>query len=116
MSKTHRVTRLIVTRAERSRGPTPIQFRFWRACDRALAARVPSGDRNGPAHEPVTLSGYYTVPTVSGRPAWARIEWIGGSTREAHCTYDPDAERKVIDLVVDGADPTWADDGSEARS
>lgn len=76
------------------------------------AARVPEADRDRDAPtEPVTVDGYYPAPTKSGRPAWRRILWNGGRTHEAHCTYDPDAERAANDLVIAGADPFWQDSG-----
>lgn len=85
---------------------TNLQSRFWRALDRAKAARVPEGDRDRDSPTgPVTAGGYYDAPTKSGRPAWARIEWRDGSPREVHCTYSPDAERAVNDLVIAGANP-----------
>jgi hypothetical protein len=89
-----------------------LQLRYWRAVGRAMAARVPDGDRAGGSSEPVTTSGHYAVPTVSGRPAWARYMWRGGRCEEDYCTYDPIAEKRVVDLIVAGADPAWPDDGN----
>lgn len=96
-----------MTTATQARIPTEIQRRFWRAEDRMLAARVPDADRNGPGREPVAVSGYYEVPTVSGRPAWAYYAWTDGRCSERHCTYNTHAEQAVVDLIVAGADPLW---------
>lgn len=91
-----------------SRVETEIQRRFWRAHDRMMAARVPAGDRDGESTlDPVTVDGYYRVATVSGRAAWARIEWRAGFPKETYCTYDPDVERAADALVNAGADPLW---------
>lgn len=67
----------------------------------AIAARVPDSDRNGPGSEPVTISAWYDVPTVSGREAFAYFAWHGGIVRETCCTYDIAAERALRDAEVD---------------
>lgn len=59
---------------------------------RALAARVPDGDRDGPGQDLVTVSGWYHAPTISGRDAWVRYQWINGRCRQGECTYDLDGE------------------------
>lgn len=64
---------------------------FDDARERALAARVPVADRDGDAG-PVTGSGWYLAPTISGRKAWVRYTWISGRCNEQVCTYDLDAE------------------------
>jgi hypothetical protein len=99
-----------------AKAPSALQCRFWRAEDRMMAARVPEGDRDRSAPtEPVTVGGYYPAPTKSGRPAWARIEWRNGRMHETHCTYDPDTEKRVDDLVIAGADPFLVDQRQGSR-
>jgi len=83
-----------------------LQLKFWRAEARMRAAQVPSADRvdNG-ALAPVTVSGYYEVRTLSGRPAWAYFGWHSGKFSERHCTYDTAALRECDQLIILGADP-----------
>lgn len=75
---------------------------------RAVAARVPESDL-APATEPVTTSGWYAQPTVSGRPAWCRV-WVGARTSWPQgevtnstgvITYDPDAEDELDRIAID---------------
>lgn len=87
-----------------------LQLKFWRAEDRMRAAMVPAADRDGAPREPVTVGGYYHVPTKSGRAAWARFEWRDGAAKETHCTYDPATVKTADDLVIAGADPLWIDE------
>ena len=54
----------------------------------ALAARVPDDDRDGPGRDLVTVSGWYRVPAMSGRPAWVRYQWVDGRCEQRQCTYD----------------------------
>lgn len=88
--------------------PNSRQLKFWRAEDRMRAAEVPAEDRDGAGAEPVTVSGWYPVPTKSGRPAWARYEWVNTPIHHAaelHCTYDRTYYDLANALVAEGADP-----------
>lgn len=74
-------------------------------CDAAYAAAraalVPDEDRAGPGSEPVTVSGWYTAPTVSGRPAWVRYDWREGRCVQGCATYDVTAERTAASAAAD---------------
>lgn len=80
--------------------------------DAAHAAHVPDSDRDGPGSEPVTVSGWYEVPTVSGRRAWQRYDWRDGQCVQGVCTYDLCAEDAYRDA---DAAMDW-DAYEEARS
>lgn len=60
------------------------------------AARVPDGDIDTGYHnEPVTVTGWYSQRTISGRPAWRHCAWVSGRLRESAPTYDRDAHEEL---------------------
>ena len=67
----------------------------------AKAQRVPDEDRAGPGRVPVTVSGWYFVPTISGRPAWVRYVWNEGRCEQRECSYDPAAEDAATEADLD---------------
>lgn len=90
-----------------------LKERYDRAVAHALANRVPDEDRNGPGFEPVTVTGWYGVPTVSGRQAWVRYTWSNGRCYQGVCTYDLTAENDLRDAEL--AYEPWHHDATWRR-
>lgn len=87
-----------------------LEHRMEDAREVAIALRVPDSDRMGPGREPVTVSGWYEVPTLSGRHAWQRYDWRDGQVVDGSCTYSIHAENSYRDAGFD-----WAEASSFAR-
>jgi hypothetical protein len=87
-----------------------LQLKFFRALERMRSNEVPESDRNGGSLEPVTVGGWYEVPTKTGRQAWARYVWFDGQLVESHCTYNFEHYKRADELVTLGADPFAKDE------
>lgn len=59
------------------------------------AAKVPNDDIDTGYSEPVTMTGWYALRTISGRPAWRLCTWVNGRVREDAPTYDRAAHDEV---------------------
>ena len=75
--------------------------RYEAALAAARAARVPDEDFDGPGREPVTVTGWYGQPTISGRPAWRHYAWRSGRCVAGHATYDLRAEDALAEAELD---------------
>lgn len=69
-----------------------------RALDEALACLVPESDL-APTTEPVTVTGYYRQPTLSGRAAWRYCYWVSGRLLSKPATYSRASEDHLLEAA-----------------
>lgn len=81
-----------------------------------LASRCLEEDCLGGGSEPVTVSGWYSVYTKSGRAAWRHYAWISGRLRTGVCTYDLGAETRYVEIAHKYGELDWfCDQDTELR-